>query len=416
MSAEPPRAANRDTVRIIAWARIIVQPLTALLLGLAGGAESTVGLLMLIFLVVRGLLGIRGLRAPNLRLADSVIDVLIPPIVGTSLGISPFYLTPLVGGVMAATLLVLPLKKAVFSVGIGAAALGAYMNDVIPPIPGSAVGDHPMLGQIAVWLGLGLLPALILPLSYRLTSASIQLAAAANAETHATEFKQRTIAMMSHELRTPLTTIRGFAELLETERESLSEAETAEFIHTIAFQAEHLSALADDFLVFMRSEAGALKVESSPIELLGTVESMLKMVADKHTVKLEIPADIRVVANPHRLVQILRNLFENAVKYGGNQIVIAAQNDEETVRIAVSDNGRGVPEDHVDEMFNEFTRADERSVSSGYGLGLPIVKRLVEAMGGTVTYRPSKSGGACFEVGLMRPRQLPHELATATSA
>ena len=108
------------------------------------------------------------------------------------------------------------------------------------------------------------------------------------------------------------------------------------------------------------------------------------------------------MADPLRLQQILVNLLANAYRYGGGSITLGATDEPDRVVLSVEDDGPGIPEQFVSHMFDPFARGPDVGDKVGSGLGLTIVRQLVEALGGSVWYEPGVPSGACFKVGLRR--------------
>jgi len=209
---------------------------------------------------------------------------------------------------------------------------------------------------------------------------------------------------VNHELRAPLIAISGYADVLRATRSELSADETDEFLEIIARQSQHLSRLVDDILVLLRLEAGRLTVSMCAVavdDIVTNVEQSVDVPRDRH-LRRRIEGGLMVTADPDRLFQVLRNLVENAIKYGGPQIQVVARRVGEMIRIEVLDDGAGIPADRVDELFEEYTRLES---PRGLGLGLSIVKLLIEAMGGTIGYEGAADGTAGFV--LMLPQAGP---------
>lgn len=222
---------------------------------------------------------------------------------------------------------------------------------------------------------------------------------------HAHHMKNQFVSMVSHELRTPLTSIAGFADTLRNGWQSLPESEVEEFLRIITSQAHHLGELVEDILVIPRLEAGRLYLEPSAFdlaELAGEVSDLVFPVGSDHDVSVVIPGGTMALADRRRVIQILRNLCENAKKYGGDQILIEGLALGNQYLVVVADNGPGVPVAHRERIFEHFeqvTKGDSRS-EDGIGLGLPIARRLARAMGGDVWYEERFPTGArfCFTV------------------
>ncbi len=212
------------------------------------------------------------------------------------------------------------------------------------------------------------------------------------------------VAMVSHELRTPLTSIAGFGETLESTWKDLPEEEVDEFLSIITKQARYLGELVEDVLVIPRLEAGRLRLYFEMVDLSDLVHDVASMVKAQSGLETEvsIPGGVRVWGDPKRCQQVMRNLLENAGKYGGDQIVVEGYPAGDHFVLVISDNGPGVPDDQVNVIFERFeqvSKGDGRS-SSGIGLGLPIARRLARAMGGDVWHERRFPTGSrfCFAV------------------
>ena len=217
------------------------------------------------------------------------------------------------------------------------------------------------------------------------------------------------VAMISHELRTPLTSIAGFADTLLASWEELPRDEVVEFLSIINRQASYLGDLVEDVLVIPRIEADRLTLDPSLFDLGDLIEDVGQMVfpgGGEKTALVSLPDGVRVLADRRRVHQIIRNLMENARKYGGEQIMVEGFVMGDQYLIVISDNGPGVPDQEmlrVFENFEQISKGDSRE-STGIGLGLPIARRLARAMGGDVWYERRFPTGArfCYSLPLRR--------------
>jgi len=217
------------------------------------------------------------------------------------------------------------------------------------------------------------------------------------------------VAMVSHELRTPLTSIAGFADTLVQSWDDLPRAEIDEFLSIINRQAIYLGDLVEDVLVIPRLEANRLSLDPDLFDLGDLIEDVAQMVfpnGGKKTSLVSLPDGVRVFADRRRVQQIVRNLMENARKYGGDQIMVEGFVMGDQYLIIISDNGPGVPDVEtlkVFENFEQVSKGDTRE-ATGIGLGLPIARRLARAMGGDVWYERRFPTGArfCYSLPLRR--------------
>ena len=224
------------------------------------------------------------------------------------------------------------------------------------------------------------------------------------------------VALVSHELRTPLTSIAGFSDTLVESWQSLPMEEVDEFLSIINRQAKYLGDLVEDVLVIPRLEANRLTLDLDLFDLGDLIEEVAQMVfpnGGRKTSLVSLPDGVRVTADRRRVHQVIRNVMENARKYGGDQILVEGFVLGDQYLIIVSDNGPGVPDKETQKVFEDFeqlSKGDARD-SSGMGLGLPIARRLARAMGGDVWYERRFPTGArfCYSLPLNRRTVLVDE-------
>lgn len=217
------------------------------------------------------------------------------------------------------------------------------------------------------------------------------------------------VALVSHELRTPLTSIAGFADTLVESWRDLPPEEVDEFLNIINRQSMYLGDLVEDVLVIPRLEANRLKLEPELFDLGDLIRDVADMVfpnGGRKNSLVSLPDGVRVVADRRRVHQIVRNLMDNAHKYGGDQIMVEGFVMGDQYLIIISDNGPGVPDDETRKVFENFeqvSKGDARE-SSGIGLGLPIARRLARVMGGDVWYERRFPTGSrfCYSLPLRR--------------
>jgi PAS domain S-box-containing protein len=219
--------------------------------------------------------------------------------------------------------------------------------------------------------------------------------------------KSEYLSRMSHELRTPLNAILGFAQLLELE--DLTE-EQRENLHYILSAARHLLELINEVLDIASIEAGRLALSLEPVAVADVVAetvSLIRPLADQHQVLLVSPpvtCQVHVLGDRQRLKQILLNLLSNAVKYnrqGGSVQLECGPGADGRLRVAVADTGPGIGAEVMDQLFVPFERlGTEQTGVEGAGLGLPLSRRLAEAMGGTLEVETTPGQGSRFWVEL----------------
>jgi signal transduction histidine kinase len=216
--------------------------------------------------------------------------------------------------------------------------------------------------------------------------------------------KDHFVSGVSHELRTPLTSMLGYLEIvLDGEVGELND-EQRHFLGIIDRNCHRLAELIDDILFMSRLDSGRFQLERTGVDLDALVAERvesIKPAAEKKRVRihLEVAGDAsRLCADASRLTQVVDNLLSNAVKFtpaGGDVFVTVA-----TTQLEVRDTGVGIPEGEAQRMFERFFRASTAQHIQGTGLGLSIAKAIVEAHGGTISFRSSEGAGTTFTVDL----------------
>jgi PAS domain S-box-containing protein len=237
--------------------------------------------------------------------------------------------------------------------------------------------------------------------------------------------KTEFLSSMSHELRTPLNAVLGFAQLLRRDKKQPLDERQRGMLGHIIKGGEHLLRLIDDVLDLAHVEAGRVTISTEPVgvpEVLGEVTTALGPLAERSGIKLVVeplPIEAKEIsADRTRFTQILVNYGSNAIKYGrqGGTVRFRASAPRAShVRVAVIDDGIGIPETKHDRIFQPFQRAgQEAGPIEGTGIGLAISKLLAELMGGEVGFTSEVDRGSQFWVEL--PRAQPHEAKPAWSA
>jgi signal transduction histidine kinase len=169
-------------------------------------------------------------------------------------------------------------------------------------------------------------------------------------------------------------------------------------------QSNRLRTLIEDLLVMSRIEADSLPVRPEKIDLEPFVTELLESLPGGDTVTHTPTVDVgKVLADPDHLARVITNLVDNAIKYGGDaDISLTTTLAKGEVHLSVIDHGPGIPYEQHDRMFERFTQLQPHATRSkgGAGLGLSIVKGLVEAMNGRVWFEPTVGGGATFTVAI----------------
>jgi PAS domain S-box-containing protein len=214
------------------------------------------------------------------------------------------------------------------------------------------------------------------------------------------------LANIAHEFRTPLSALAASVELLLDQAPDLSAAELQELVGSLYMGIVGLQTLVDNLLEGASIEAGRFRVYARPVEVETIINDgvrLLRPLLEKHgqCLVVELPAGLPVVrADPRRTVQVLVNLLSNANKYGPDraEITVSAVPEEGQVRVRVADQGPGIPPEYRNELFRRFSppSVDNSKAQVGMGLGLSVVKAIVEAQGGQVGVEDRPGGGSIF--------------------
>jgi signal transduction histidine kinase len=227
--------------------------------------------------------------------------------------------------------------------------------------------------------------------------------------------RRKLLADVSHELMTPLTAMRGYIETLSMSELDLDTPTRERYLQIVSEETHRLEHIVGDLLDLARLEGGGGTMRQDRVD----VAALFARVAARHerelrqrNVRLEChvnPGAEEVIGDADRLEQALQNLAANALRHtpDGGQITLASRPDSAAVRLTISDTGPGIPDEHLPLIFERFYKADAaRKAAGGSGLGLSIVKAIVERHGGTIAAR--NDGGAVFEI------VLPHTPASPT--
>jgi signal transduction histidine kinase/CheY-like chemotaxis protein len=226
---------------------------------------------------------------------------------------------------------------------------------------------------------------------------------------HANRLKDEFLATVSHELRTPLHAVIGWSHMLRTG--GLDEATAARAIETIERNAKLQAQLIEDILDVSRVVTGKLRLNIAPVDFASVINAAIdsvQLAAESKDIQLEVtldPSARRVSGDASRLQQVIWNLLSNAIKFTpkGGRVQVRLKRAEGSAQINVSDTGEGINADFLPFIFDRFRQADGSSTRKhgGLGLGLAIVRHLVELHGGTVSADSQGKGrGATFTIRL----------------
>jgi signal transduction histidine kinase len=210
------------------------------------------------------------------------------------------------------------------------------------------------------------------------------------------EFKTTLLAAVGHEVRTPLAAIKGYASTLLQEDVAWSPADQRHFLETISSEADRLAQLVSNLLDLSRQEAGLLLLKRVPTRMQDLVAKIIKQLNPSGvTISVQLPDDLPLVnIDSGRIEVVLHNLVTNALVYGAGEVCITAERRDDTVIVAVADNGPGIDPDELPHVFERFYRAryGHQQHSGGTGLGLAICKAFIEAHGGAIWAESSVQG------------------------
>lgn len=218
--------------------------------------------------------------------------------------------------------------------------------------------------------------------------------------------KDEFVFIATHDLRTPVTAIKGYSDLLKPEMEKMS-SDIQEDFDAIYQSAERLDQLVEDLLEVARSESGTIYIETKPIlvkEVIDRAVSEVSTIAKKKKVNITVNLyddNCQILGDKEKLNEIFENLLSNAVKYnkeGGSVTLTSSLDVGGNVKFEVSDTGIGVPENLQEKMFSKFFRARQPGTEGipGTGLGLFVVRMLVEKMKGTIKFESREGEGTKF--------------------
>ncbi|GAB4230293.1 MAG: hypothetical protein Tsb0034_02120 [Ekhidna sp.] len=219
------------------------------------------------------------------------------------------------------------------------------------------------------------------------------------------ELKSRFVSMASHEFRTPLTTVLSSANLIGKYTENDQQELREKHISRIKKSVENLTAILNDFLSIEKLESGVIKIEIGSVDVPELLEEVVEEVGltlkEGQEIQLECPK-IVVKSDAHIMKNILINLISNASKYSekGDPISIVSRKEADYLEIAVKDQGIGIPKAEQKNMFQRFFRAGNVTNIQGTGLGLTIVKRYAELLGGYIDFESEEGKGSTFSLRL----------------
>ena len=225
------------------------------------------------------------------------------------------------------------------------------------------------------------------------------------------KMRDQFISAVTHELRTPLVSIKGFVDLAVSEGPENISKEVASDLQVVKRNTDRLLGLVNDLLDVSRMQSGRLQLNPQPIDFRKVVEECIEeiqpLVADlKVSLRLEArEGKLPIQGDEVRLTQVLMNLLSNATKFSpeGGEVTLHVEEENETIKVSVSDNGIGISKEDLPRVFEPFAAIQKQSYVKGTGLGLSISKGIVEAHGGQIwAESPGEGKGATFTFTLPR--------------
>jgi signal transduction histidine kinase len=199
-------------------------------------------------------------------------------------------------------------------------------------------------------------------------------------------FKNDLTSMLTHDMAQPISSIASLAELLHADYTDLPDDIRVELVEKIDRNTHRLIKMMNDLQLLFRLDTGAVTARRTPVPVLEVVTSVTAELDCAEDVGVTVPDDVSALADRQHVWHVVRNLLMNALAYGEAPVQVTAARHDDTVMLVVQDAGAGIPEDLVPKLFDRFMR--------GAGLGLFIVRHLVEANGGSVRYERAEPRGA----------------------
>ncbi|MFO7541142.1 MAG: HAMP domain-containing sensor histidine kinase, partial [Chloroflexota bacterium] len=222
----------------------------------------------------------------------------------------------------------------------------------------------------------------------------------------ANQAKSDFVSLVTHELRLPMTSIKGYTDLITSGMAGELNEQQHQFFAVVRRNLDRMSRLISDLADINRVESGRMKFENKLFDLQPVVEDVVTNLREAINGRQQIitltmsEALPQVYADPARIAQVLTNLVSNAHKYtpDAGQIQVQVEAGSDWVQVDIIDNGLGISEADQAKLFTQFFRSEEQQVreQQGWGLGLSIVKKIVEAQGGTISFSSELGAGSTF--------------------
>jgi signal transduction histidine kinase len=212
---------------------------------------------------------------------------------------------------------------------------------------------------------------------------------------------------VSHDLKNPLTTIKAYAQIAKKRLQDVGDDKTVKYIDKIEEQSDRATQLITELLDISQISGGKIEIHKKSFrldKLINETIGDLQITINTHKIIGDCKSEIKVIADKERVRRVFLNLLTNAVKYSPNadKVIVGIDNDKHNAFISVQDFGVGIPITKQKNLFDPYFRVKEggKNIVEGYGLGLPIVKRIVEAHDGKVWFESKKGKGSIFYFSL----------------
>lgn len=221
------------------------------------------------------------------------------------------------------------------------------------------------------------------------------------------------ISKIAHELRSPLTSIKGFSSMLVSRWDRFTDEQRLQFVETIRADADRMGRIVSEVLDLARMEAGRLELHPLPVsvaEVVARANERMTELPGAERVRISVPQEIVVWADPDRLEHVIANLLENAIKFSDEgEITVEAHSDGGSwVQLVVTDVGVGIEEERVDSIFAGPTpTSGSKATPSGSGLGLYLSRGIIEAHGGSIEVTSEAGKGSAFSITLPAGKVVP---------
>lgn len=235
---------------------------------------------------------------------------------------------------------------------------------------------------------------------------ALQLAESLEKEKEYNALQHEFVSMVSHEFRTPLAIIDSTAQRIDRRKDNMTPDDLGQRVGKVRNAVKRLTVLIDDTLSMSRLEAGRIEIRPQPTDLrvlLNEVRDQQQQMTRRHHIDMDIAGlPESFLVDPELMRQVFVNLLSNAVKYSpdADLVEVTGRTEDGTVVVVVRDHGLGIPAQDQPRLFDRFFRATNVTGIAGTGIGLNLVKRLVELHGGTLTFYSAEGEGSTFTVRL----------------